>query len=132
MPRRTTSGAAAAAYLPDFLPIVHPSPLNFRWQAKNPWFEADVVPALRERVAQLLVEREKLAGGLARSPLITRVWPSDANFLLVDCTDPDEVLARVRAAGLIIRDVRQPALPKSLRISVGTPEQNARLLESLA
>ncbi|MGN6271954.1 MAG: uracil-DNA glycosylase family protein [Protaetiibacter sp.] len=41
-------------YLPEFLPIVHPSPLNFRWQAKNPWFEADVVPALRERVAELL------------------------------------------------------------------------------
>jgi histidinol-phosphate/aromatic aminotransferase/cobyric acid decarboxylase-like protein len=41
------------------------------------------------------------------------------------------VLARVRAAGLIIRDVRQPALPRSLRISVGTPEQNDRVLESL-
>ena len=62
---------------------------------------------------------------------ITKVWPSDANFLLVDSTDPDEVLARVRRAGLIIRDVRQPALPRSLRISVGTPEQNDRVLESL-
>jgi histidinol-phosphate/aromatic aminotransferase/cobyric acid decarboxylase-like protein len=37
----------------------------------------------------------------------------------------------VRSAGLIIRDVRQPALPNSLRISVGTPEQNNRVLESL-
>lgn len=41
-------------YLPEFFPLVHPSPLNFRWQAKNPWFEADVVPELRARVAQLL------------------------------------------------------------------------------
>jgi len=41
-------------YLPEFLPIVHPSPLNFRWQAKNPWFEADVVPALRAHVAAAL------------------------------------------------------------------------------
>ncbi len=85
----------------------------------------------RTRIARLLVERERLAGGLQRSPLITRVWPSDANFLLVDCSDADAVLERVRAAGLIIRDVRQPALPRSLRISVGTPEQNTRLLESL-
>lgn len=37
--------------LPDFLPIVHPSPLNFRWQARNPWFETDVLPELKRRVA---------------------------------------------------------------------------------
>ena len=34
-------------YLPSYFPIVHPSPLNFRWQKKNPWFEAEVVPALQ-------------------------------------------------------------------------------------
>lgn len=38
-------------YLPKYFPIVHPSPLNFRWQAKNPWFESDLLPVLRERVA---------------------------------------------------------------------------------
>ena len=42
------------AYLPDYFPIVHPSPLNFRWQAKNPWFEADVVPKLQARVQSVL------------------------------------------------------------------------------
>ncbi|MGG7464246.1 uracil-DNA glycosylase family protein [Plantibacter sp. YIM 135347] len=40
-------------HLPLF-PIVHPSPLNFRWQAKNPWFQAEVVPVLRELVADAL------------------------------------------------------------------------------
>lgn len=43
-------------YLPTYFPLVHPSPLNFRWQAKNPWFRADVVPALRETVAKILKE----------------------------------------------------------------------------
>ncbi len=42
------------AYGPEFFPIVHPSPLNFRWQAKNPWFLEDVVPVLKERVAKSL------------------------------------------------------------------------------
>ena len=42
------------AYLPDYFPIVHPSPLNFRWQARNPWFEADVVPELQKRVYEIL------------------------------------------------------------------------------
>ena len=41
-------------YLPEYFPIVHPSPLNFRWQAKNPWFESEVVPELRKRVADIL------------------------------------------------------------------------------
>lgn len=41
-------------YLPDYFPIVHPSPLNFRWQAKNPWFEETVVPELREHVKEIL------------------------------------------------------------------------------
>ena len=31
-------------YLPEYFPLVHPSPLNFRWQAKNPWFEKELVP----------------------------------------------------------------------------------------
>lgn len=38
-------------YMPSFFPLVHPSPLNFRWQARNRWFEADVIPALQEAVA---------------------------------------------------------------------------------
>jgi uracil-DNA glycosylase len=41
-------------YLPAELPLVHPSPLNFRWQARNPWFRADVLPALRTEVGRAL------------------------------------------------------------------------------
>lgn len=38
-------------YLPKYFPIVHPSPLNFRWQKNNPWFQDEAVPALRNSVA---------------------------------------------------------------------------------
>ena len=41
-------------YLPEFFPIVHPSPLNFRWQKNNPWFENEVVTVLREYVNNIL------------------------------------------------------------------------------
>ena len=41
-------------YLPEYLPMVHPSPLNFRWFAKNPWFEADLVPVMQGIVAMIL------------------------------------------------------------------------------
>jgi histidinol-phosphate aminotransferase len=100
-------------------------------EAVVPLLATEALARTQDRIAALLAERDRLAAGLASSPFITRVWPSDANFLLVDCPDPDAVLARVRAVGLIIRDVRQAALPTSLRISVGTPEQNDRLLGSL-
>ena len=39
-------------YLPKYFPIVHPSPLNFRWQAKNPWFLEEVVPELKKMVEE--------------------------------------------------------------------------------
>jgi len=41
-------------YLPAYFPLVHPSPLNFRWLTKNEWFEKEVVPALQARVNQIL------------------------------------------------------------------------------
>lgn len=44
------------SYLPSRFPIVHPSPLNFRWQARNPWFVSEVVPELRRRVAESLAD----------------------------------------------------------------------------
>jgi len=50
----TETVRAWESYLPKFLPLVHPSPLNFRWQAKNPWFEQEIIPALQKRVAEIL------------------------------------------------------------------------------
>jgi uracil-DNA glycosylase len=44
-------------YLPSIVPLVHPSPLNFRWQSRNPWFETEVVPVLRSLVSGALAGR---------------------------------------------------------------------------
>lgn len=41
-------------YLPEYFPLVHPSPLNIGWRRRNPWFEEEVVPALRERVHKII------------------------------------------------------------------------------
>lgn len=41
-------------YLPEFFPLVHPSPRNRIWQKRNPWFEEEVVPSLRELIFDLL------------------------------------------------------------------------------
>jgi uracil-DNA glycosylase len=41
-------------FAPGMFPLVHPSPLNFRWQTRNPWFATDVLPELREYVRAAL------------------------------------------------------------------------------
>ncbi|MGT2799984.1 uracil-DNA glycosylase family protein [Streptococcus marmotae] len=41
-------------YLPQYLPLVHPSPRNNIWQAKNPWFQTELIPRLQENIAQIL------------------------------------------------------------------------------
>ncbi|WP_308570254.1 uracil-DNA glycosylase family protein [uncultured Haemophilus sp.] len=41
-------------FAPQFLPLVHPSPRNQIWQAKNPWFKQEVVPYLQQRVNAIL------------------------------------------------------------------------------
>lgn len=42
------------SYLPNFFPLVHPSPLNFRWQSQNPWFKKEVIPALQKTISRVL------------------------------------------------------------------------------
>jgi histidinol-phosphate aminotransferase len=86
----------------------------------------------KQRIDAILRERARLAEQLRRLPAIRRVWPSDSNFLLVECVDADQVLRAATGVGLIVRDPRsQPALAGCLRISVGTAEQNERLLRSI-
>lgn len=48
-------------YLPEFLPLPHPSPRNTGWLQVNPWFVRDVIPVLRERVHALLERFSEIA-----------------------------------------------------------------------
>lgn len=87
----------------------------------------------RERVAAIVAERERLQAGLAALPCVTRIWPSAANFLLVEFDDAARARARVQHAGLLVRDFSdRPGLGQALRITVGSPEQNDQLIGSLA
>ena len=53
-PTMTETVRAWRDYLPDFLPLPHPSWRTTLWEKKNPWFEAEVLPELRRRVRALL------------------------------------------------------------------------------
>jgi histidinol-phosphate aminotransferase len=94
--------------------------------------EPGALAASQGRLDALLMEKDYLRRGLEQSPLVRKVWPSDANFLLIDCPDAGRFMRSSIAGGLIVRDLRtHPALPNSLRVSVGTRAQNDALLRSL-
>lgn len=93
---------------------------------------APQIAAMQSRIEEIRLERERVTEALRKLACVKRVWPSDANFILVEFEDPAEALSRARAANLLIRDIRpQAGLPRSVRISIGTLAQNDRLLESL-
>ncbi len=86
-----------------------------------------------QRVADIMAQRALLATALAAQRGTLRVWPSAANFLLVDFADATAALERTRTAGFLLRDMRtHPALQSALRLSVGSPAQNERLIASLS
>jgi histidinol-phosphate aminotransferase len=94
--------------------------------------EPDALAAARARIDTLLTEREYLRSRLERLPLVAKVWPSDTNFLLGDSADADRFLRSSSAGGTLVRDLRtHPALPRALRVSVGTRAANDALIESL-
>lgn len=84
------------------------------------------------RIAALRAERERVRERLAALKAVSRVLPSDANFLLVEFHEARRFLEAGKAAGLLVRDFSaSPGLAGCLRITIGTPEQNARLLAAL-
>jgi histidinol-phosphate aminotransferase len=87
---------------------------------------------LRARAKTLREERERVAGELQDIKGIERVWPSEANFLLVRAGEPQQVVAAAKRGGFLIRDFSwDPHTRNCLRITIGSPEQNDRLLEAL-
>jgi histidinol-phosphate aminotransferase len=84
------------------------------------------------RIRTLLDERARMAARLARCANVARVFPSDANFLLLECRDARRFFEAGKSAGLIVRDFSAyPGLANCLRVSIGTPQQNERLLAAV-
>jgi histidinol-phosphate aminotransferase len=90
------------------------------------------VDLLRERVASLVQERERLYRELARVPFL-RPYPSQANFLLcrVERLEARWVRDRLAEQGIFVRHFDTPLLRGYLRISVGLPEHTEALLRAL-
>ncbi len=77
-------------------------------------------------------ERARLAEGLAAMAGVT-VFPSEANFVLARVPDAPRCFAALKAAGILIKNLHgaHPLLQHCLRFTVGTPDENSRVLSSL-
>ncbi|MGM0376757.1 MAG: histidinol-phosphate transaminase [Bacteroidota bacterium] len=86
---------------------------------------------MQEWVKNLLNEREKLVGELRKMPFINKIYPSDANFILLKTDDPKKIYNFLVEKNIIIRDRSGVDLCEGcLRITVGTPEENEALLQA--
>ncbi|MDQ7017817.1 MAG: histidinol-phosphate transaminase [Robiginitomaculum sp.] len=80
-----------------------------------------------ERIARIKAERERLYTALLGSEDVQKIWPSAANFLLVQLNLKSDIQTRLKASAIHVRDFSALGEGK-VRISVGTPEHNNALL----
>ncbi len=79
----------------------------------------------------IVVERNKLLAAMADLPFVRQVWPSSANFFLIEVQDAAMVLEHCSDRGILLRDFSGD-LADCIRITIGSSEENQRLLEALA
>lgn len=86
---------------------------------------------LNRNKAIIIDERDSLFAALEQLPL-DAVYPSQANFILIRTEKKEKLNGHLRNSGILVRDVSSyPMLENCLRLSVGTPEENSRLKQSL-
>jgi histidinol-phosphate aminotransferase len=93
----------------------------------------DEVGQVNEMIREIIKERELLASALVNLSSVEKVYPTDANFLLVKMNDAVAVYKKLLAMGIVVRDRSRVELCEGcLRITVGTKEENQTLLYTLA
>lgn len=86
-----------------------------------------------QRIKALCDARATMQSALQDLTGVKSVWPSEANFLLVEFTNPQAVLAAAEAAGYLLRDFSgQPLTRNCLRITIGNATDNAALLAAIS
>lgn len=89
-------------------------------------------PVLISRQVEILKEeKSKMEESLASIQTVKHIYPSDANFLLVAFEDAEAVYKMLLEKGIVVRD-RSGQVENTLRITVGTPEENQRLIKALS
>lgn len=90
------------------------------------------VEQVNEWIKETVAEREKLLVELSSLPVVLKIYPSDANFILVKTIDPKGIYQFLVTQDIIVRDRSKVELCEGcLRITIGTPEENVLLIKAL-
>ncbi|MBV4358606.1 histidinol-phosphate transaminase [Pinibacter aurantiacus] len=92
----------------------------------------DEVEQVNEMIRTIVQQREGLVAQLGQLPIVQKIYPSDANFILVKVNDAKGTYNFLLEKGIVVRDRSKVELCEGcLRITIGTEEENAALLERL-
>jgi histidinol-phosphate aminotransferase len=84
----------------------------------------------KKTIALLLKEKKKLQIELGQIDLIKKIYPSDANFILIEVDNADKLYEQLLEQKIIVRN-RSKQIPNTLRITIGTSQENQKLIETL-
>jgi len=92
----------------------------------------DEVEQVNEMIRTIVQQRDALVAQLGQLPIVEKIYPSDANFILVKVNDAKGTYNFLLEKGIVVRDRSKVELCEGcLRITIGTEEENAALLERL-
>lgn len=141
---QTLSKAWGLAGLRIGMAFAHPFIINILNKIKYPYNLNAVTTRLatealnrenqmKANAATLLAGRARLQAALPGIPCVQAVFPSQANFLLVRVTDADDIYQYLIGQGIVVRNrTREMHCENCVRITVGTPEENERLIAVLS
>ena len=84
----------------------------------------------RRWASEIVAERDSMMANIANLKFVAKVWPSAANFFLVKSSSADDILQYCLQQGVLLRDMGKE-IPDCIRITVGSIEENERLLQVL-
>ena len=109
------------------------SPYNISQPIQDIMFTAlDEVGMVNDMIVELVASRKKLEESLLLLTQVVKVFPSDANFLLVKFIDAKKMYDYLLSKGIVVRDrSNQPLCENTLRLTVGTEKENIKLVEAI-
>ena len=124
--------AFASAEIIGYLNKVKP-PYNISEPVQELAFKAlDEIGQVNDMILQLVEARKQLEQDFMKSPQVVKVFPSDANFLLVEFTQAKAMYDFLVSKGIVVRDRSNVLLcDNCLRITVGTDAENLKLVETI-
>jgi len=87
---------------------------------------------IKSEIASIITQRDVLLNVLVDIKFVEKIYPTEANFILIKVDDANKRYAELIARGIVIRNrTTQPLCENTLRLTIGTEEENKKLMEAL-